>query len=173
MCRVRPQEVLPRQKSRERQTRCRSFGAGTFAVRRRPRTIAAIDARRVSSACSRTRICACGTGLAIRAALEVAVRVLGRFAKIALDERPVLRAIRRGVDPRSVLQRRERTYPQCARKLSCQTHRKDSAMNVSPLMLGLAALVVVVVFGPKRLPSFKRSKTANQIDLTAMMPSQP
>ena len=46
-------------------------------------------------------------------------------------------------------------------------------MHVSPLMLGLAALVVIVAFGPKRLPSFKRDPHANQIDFASMLPSQP
>jgi hypothetical protein len=39
--------------------------------------------------------------------------------------------------------------------------------------LGLAALVVVIAFGPKRLPSFKSNKDANMIDLSSMIPSQP
>jgi len=46
-------------------------------------------------------------------------------------------------------------------------------MHVSPVMLGLAALVVIIAFGPKRLPSFKRDPNANQVDFTSMLPSQP
>ena len=46
-------------------------------------------------------------------------------------------------------------------------------MHVTPLELGLAAAVVVIAFGPKRLPSFKSSADANLVDLRALAPSQP
>jgi hypothetical protein len=46
-------------------------------------------------------------------------------------------------------------------------------MHVTPLEFGLVALVLVVAFGPKRLPNFKRSSNSNVVDLSSLAPSQP
>lgn len=46
-------------------------------------------------------------------------------------------------------------------------------MQVTPLELGLAAAAVAIVFGPKRLPNFKRSADANMVDLSLLAASRP
>jgi Sec-independent protein translocase protein TatA len=46
-------------------------------------------------------------------------------------------------------------------------------MHVTPLELGLAVLVVCVVFGPKRLPSSNRSKQREQVDFSSLRASRP
>jgi hypothetical protein len=43
--------------------------------------------------------------------------------------------------------------------------------HVTPLELGLAVAAVVIAFGPKRLPSFKRPADANKVDISAMYPA--
>jgi hypothetical protein len=44
-------------------------------------------------------------------------------------------------------------------------------MHVTPLMIGLAVLAVVILFGPKKLPE-KRKKQNNLVDLSAIAEPQ-
>ncbi|MGH2905288.1 MAG: hypothetical protein ACRDKI_00785 [Solirubrobacterales bacterium] len=46
-------------------------------------------------------------------------------------------------------------------------------MNITPVELGIAVLALIVLFGPKKLPSFKKAPNKNMVDLASLAPSQP
>jgi hypothetical protein len=46
-------------------------------------------------------------------------------------------------------------------------------MHITSVQLLLATLAIVVIFGPKKLPDFRRSSQANTVELSALVTVRP